>query len=103
MALHSARLAAQCYLAGSGATEFQSRFTADVAPQVRRATLMSRLLVSGASQALSTKAASLLPGLVGAVARYTRIPAHSVAGARYPLRRREVESAYSTPVRPTGT
>lgn len=103
IALHSARLAAQCYLAGGDAAEFQSRFAADVAAQVRCATLLSRMLVSGRGQVVAMKIAHWLPGLLGTIARHTRIPVGSVAQARRPLLRQAGENAYSTPVRPTGT
>ncbi len=74
IALHSARLAAQCSLAGQTSSQFQSRLARDVAGQVRRATLLSRLLVQPEGQTLAMALARLVPPLVGHIAHRTRIP-----------------------------
>ncbi len=82
IALHSARLAADIHLAGGTADEFQRRLAHDVAGQVRRATLMSRLLVRPAGQVAAAAAARLLPGIVAGIARTTRIPGDCIRSAR---------------------
>jgi flavin-dependent dehydrogenase len=82
LALHSARLAAQFYLAGAGPARFQTRFAADVAARIRHATTLSKLLVHPAGQTIGGAIARHIPGLVGLVARYTRIPPHCVTSAR---------------------
>jgi flavin-dependent dehydrogenase len=80
IALHSAQLAAQYYVAGRTGSQFQSRLAGDVAGQVRRATLISRMLVRPLGQAIATTGARILPNLIGTVARHTRIPAHCLSG-----------------------
>jgi menaquinone-9 beta-reductase len=87
IALHSARLAADIYLAGGAAAEFQARLARDVAEQVRRATLLSRMLVHPAGQVVAALAAGLVPGLVTGIAQRTRIPTPCLRSARdLPLR-----------------
>jgi flavin-dependent dehydrogenase len=82
IALHSARLAAQIFAARGTAFQFQSRLAGDVVGQVWRATLMSRMLVRTAGQAMATLGTRLMPDLLGAIARNTRIPANRVTSAR---------------------
>jgi flavin-dependent dehydrogenase len=82
IALHSARLAADIYLAGGTAAQFQDRLARDVAAQVRRATFLSRMLVSPIGQAGVAAAARLMPGLVARTAQATRIPPPCIRSAR---------------------
>ncbi len=82
IALHSARLAADIYLAGGAAPQFQECLASDVAAQVRRASLLSRLLVRPFGQAGAVAAARLVPGLVVRTARATRIPQPCLRGGR---------------------
>ncbi len=82
IALHSARLAADVFLAGGTAAQFQHRLAADVAAQVRRATVLSRMLVHPMGQAGVAAAAGLMPGLVVRTARATRIPPPCIRSAR---------------------
>jgi flavin-dependent dehydrogenase len=82
IALHSARLAADIFLAGGTAGEFQARLARDVAAQVRRATQLSRLLVYPPVQAIAGLAARLVPDLVAGIARVTRIPSPLIRCAR---------------------
>jgi flavin-dependent dehydrogenase len=74
IALHSAQLAAATFLAGGDSARYQARLAADLAVRIRRATLISRLLVHPAGQSVAMTATQLMPGLIGAVARQTRIP-----------------------------
>jgi len=76
IALHSARMAADYYLSGRTNSEFQSDLARDVAKQVRRATLLSRLLVRSPGQAVAMALAQIAPSLVRHVACGTRIPKH---------------------------
>ncbi len=78
IALHSARLAALFYFGGGGADAFQARLACDVAGLVRRATLLSQMLVHPTGQKIGARAARLMPVLVGIAARATRIPARRV-------------------------
>jgi flavin-dependent dehydrogenase len=74
IALHSARLAAEHYLAGRTADDYQRALARDVAGQVRRATVLSQLAVRPWGQAVVAGAVRLAPGLMRKVARSTRIP-----------------------------
>jgi flavin-dependent dehydrogenase len=80
IALHSARMAADYYLLGRSASEFQAGMAHDVAGQVRRATLMSSLLVRPEVQAVAMALAQMAPGLVGQIGRGTRIPGQRLLG-----------------------
>jgi flavin-dependent dehydrogenase len=78
IALHSAKLAAECYLRGDGPETYQERLAAHVALQVRRATMLSRSLVSAGGQRLAIAAAFCVPSVLGFGAALTRIPARSI-------------------------
>jgi flavin-dependent dehydrogenase len=85
IALHSARLAAGAFLAGSTAADFQARLAAELGPRVRRATFLSRILVDPAGRRLVGIALAAAPALARAVARSTRVPAAAVdAAPRWP-------------------
>jgi menaquinone-9 beta-reductase len=81
IALHSARMAADYYLAGRSNDEFQADFARDVAGQVRRATLLSRLLVQPWAQGTAMAVAKMVPGLVRQIGRGTRIPGRRLIGS----------------------
>jgi flavin-dependent dehydrogenase len=80
IALHSARMAADYYLTGRSTSEFQCDLARDVMGQVRRATLLSRLLVQPKGQAVAMALARMAPGLVRQIGRGTRIPSHRLLG-----------------------
>jgi flavin-dependent dehydrogenase len=80
IALHSARMAANYYLSGRSSSEFQSDLARDVTGQVRRATLLSRLLVQPEGQVVAMAFAQMMPGLVRQIARSTRIPSRRLLG-----------------------
>ncbi len=80
IALHSARMAADYYLSGRAGADFQSGLAGDVAGQVQRATLLSRLLVQPGTQAIAMALAQMAPRLVGRIGRGTRIPARRLRG-----------------------
>ena len=71
LALHTARLAADMYMAGSEPREFQRSIAAQIRLQVRLATLVSKTLVNFPRMSLLT--ARLWPGAVQALAGHTRI------------------------------
>jgi flavin-dependent dehydrogenase len=75
IALHSAHLAAACHLGGDDAAAFQRRLAGDVSGLVRRATLVSQLLVRGWGQALLLGGLRGLPFALAATAAATRLPA----------------------------
>jgi flavin-dependent dehydrogenase len=78
IALHSAKLAAECYLRGEGAESYQQRLAAHIARQVRRATLLSRSLVSAGGQRLAIAAAFCVPSVLVLCAALTRVPARAI-------------------------
>ena len=78
IALHSARLAAEHYLAGNASAQFQTQLARDVRGQVRWATLLSQLLVHAPGQRVATALARMAPALISQVARRTRIPSHAL-------------------------
>ena len=86
IALHSARLAAQYYLAGKTNCEFQSALSRDVTGQVRRATLLSRMLVHPKAQAVAMAVAQLAPTLVGHIAQRTRIPGRCLISTKHEIK-----------------
>jgi flavin-dependent dehydrogenase len=80
IALHSARMAADYYLSGRSNSEFQSDLARDVMGQVRRATLLSRLLVQPAGQVGAMALGQMAPSLVRQIGRGTRIPRGRLLG-----------------------
>jgi len=81
IALHSARLAARIFVKGGSAEEFQLRLARDVGAQVKRAALMSRVLVRPRGQWLAAAAARHFPRLLAVAARTTRIAPHVLRDA----------------------
>jgi len=82
IALHSAALAAQAYLAGRDADSFQRRLARDVTPQVLLATGLSHGLVRRPTQVLLAALARLAPGLVTTIAARTRVSDAALARTR---------------------
>jgi menaquinone-9 beta-reductase len=80
IALHSAERAARAYLADETAEAYQQALARDLSGQLRRATIISRLLVSGAGQILAMACASLAPLILPASAGATRIPKRALEG-----------------------
>jgi len=74
IALHSARLGAECYLAGKTNSEFQARLARDVTGQVSLATLISQVLVKRWGQDAIMSVVRLAPRLISDIADLTRIP-----------------------------
>jgi|JI10StandDraft_1071094.scaffolds.fasta_scaffold137463_2 flavin-dependent dehydrogenase len=78
IALHSARLAAETFLAGGSATAFQQRLARDVGPQVMLATALSQALVRSPTQRGLALLARRFPAIISSVAFRTRIPASAL-------------------------
>jgi menaquinone-9 beta-reductase len=78
IALHSAKLAAEFYLRGEGPQAYQRRLAAHIGRQVRRATMLSRSLVTASGQRLAMAAASCAPSVLILGAALTRIPARVI-------------------------
>jgi flavin-dependent dehydrogenase len=77
IALHSAKLAAECYLRGEDSQTYQQRLAAHISRQVRRATMLSRSLVSAGGQRLAIAAAFCVPSVLVLGAALTRISARA--------------------------
>jgi flavin-dependent dehydrogenase len=73
IALHSARRAADAFLAGRAPETFQRQLAGELGAQVRRATWLSQLMVEPAAQAALALAAGARPRLLALVAGATRI------------------------------
>jgi flavin-dependent dehydrogenase len=74
IALYSARLAANAYLAGNHTGQFQALLNRSIANRVRAAALLSRALVSPLTQPLLAISVRIYPDLLRQVAAWTRIP-----------------------------
>jgi flavin-dependent dehydrogenase len=80
IALHSARLAAEVFLAGGACETYQRALARDVGPQVGRATWISRALVRDRTQALTIRAARARPDALSLAAAGTRLPLRALRG-----------------------
>lgn len=75
IALHSGCLAAEMYLRGETAERFQEQLRGELSRQVALATRLSRGLVWQPSRSVFIAAVKMWPGVLGVVARRTRIAA----------------------------
>ncbi len=78
IALHSAALAAQMFLAGHTADAYSRALRAQLARSMALATGISRAAVTGAGRAAALAALPLAPGIMRWVAASTRIPQSSL-------------------------
>jgi flavin-dependent dehydrogenase len=78
IALHSAALAAQMFLAGSTAADYNRTLRAQLARSMALATGLSRAAVTGAGRTAALAALSLAPNAIRWVAASTRIPQSSL-------------------------
>ena len=74
IALHSAELAANMYLAGKTPDEYLARLRTDLHSGIRFATILSRAMVTTTGRVSAPIALSLAPGLIARIAGKTRIP-----------------------------
>ena len=81
IALHSGCLAAAMYLRGETAERFQQQLQSELSTQVALATMLSRGRVWRPSRSVFTAAVRLWPGVLGVVARRTRISNAAIAGS----------------------
>ena len=77
IALHSAALAAETYLAGGGPEQFSRRLHDQLRPAMSLAVFVARLLLSGAGRTLAPAALSFFPPALGWIASQTRVPPHA--------------------------
>ncbi len=85
IALHSAALAAETYLAGGGPDRFTRRLHHQLRPVMSLATMLARVLVTGAGRSLTPIALSLFPAAIGWIASSTRIPLQARLFSSSPL------------------
>ena len=74
IALHSANLAARMFLGGDTSERFHLTLRHQLGRNMRLATTLSQLMVSGAGRVLAPSALSLLPASLRWIAHATRIP-----------------------------
>jgi flavin-dependent dehydrogenase len=79
IALHSGALAAQMYLAGRSAGDFQTTLNRHLGRGMWLSTRISKAMISGAGRSLAPAVLALLPHAMGGIARWTRIPEHALA------------------------
>jgi flavin-dependent dehydrogenase len=78
IALHTANLAAQMYLAGANADEYNRVLRAQLGRSVSLASWISRAMVSGAGRNLAVLGTSLFPASMRWIAASTRVPARAL-------------------------
>ena len=84
IALHSAALAAQTYLAGGSPELFSRRLHDQLRPAMSLAVLIARILLSGVGRRLAPSALSVFPPAMSWIAACTRIPAQARLSAPVP-------------------
>jgi flavin-dependent dehydrogenase len=79
IALHSAFVAASCYLAGCSAAEYHRRMRADVGRQIGLADFLYRISTSAAARGVLMRVAGFFPGALRAAASLTRVSPEALA------------------------
>jgi flavin-dependent dehydrogenase len=80
IALHSAALAAQSYLAGENADNYHRQIRVQLRPRIALATYISQAIVTGMGRKLAPTGLSLFPGVMQWIAASTRIPTPALLG-----------------------
>jgi flavin-dependent dehydrogenase len=81
IAMHSAELAAEMYLAGISAEEYSRRLKDQLRPGMQVALALSKSMVTSTGRAITPIALALIPGAMSWVARKTRIPSRALSDA----------------------
>ena len=81
IALHTAELASQMFLAGSSRDQYIERLTRQLRAPMRLASACSRIMVTGPGRILAPEILKALPGFLGWIASRTRIPASALGFA----------------------
>lgn len=81
IALHSATLAAECFLAGETPAEYRQKLVAQLQRGMTLATGLSRFMVTSAGRSLAPPVLALAPGILRFIALRTRIPAPALRAA----------------------
>ena len=83
IALHSASVAARMFLSTKSPEQFHLVLRRHLGQNMRLATALSRLMVSGVGRALAPTALSLMPGSLRWIADATRIPHEELVDAAH--------------------
>jgi flavin-dependent dehydrogenase len=81
IALHTAVVAASCYLAGGSAADYHRRIRRDIARQIGRASQLYRLGSSATGKAVLMRMVATWPSALHLAARLTRIPRWAMSDA----------------------
>jgi len=82
IALHSAALASEMYLAGESAEQYNHRLHAQLNIEMKLATGLSRAVVTSAGRSLALFGLSLVPNAMRWIAASTRIPKQALLRVR---------------------
>jgi flavin-dependent dehydrogenase len=74
LSLHSSLVAAELFLSGSSASEFQTRFAGEISRPLNLGVLFSRLLQRSSTRALIGRVVTAFPGILASAGTATRIP-----------------------------
>ena len=78
IALHSAALAAEMFLAGKSADEYRPRLRAQLGRSMSLAMMLSRAMITNAGRSIAPFGLSLFPNAMRWIAASTRIPEHAI-------------------------
>lgn len=81
IALHSASLAAACFLAGEAPDAYRARLATQLQRGMTLATALSRAMVTRGGRTLAPALLTIAPGLLRSIAVRTRIPAEALRSA----------------------
>ena len=89
IALHSAALAAEMYLAGDSAEQYNHRLHAQLSRGMGLATCLSRSMVTKAGRSLALFGLSVFPNAMRWIAASTRIPKQAIIAPPFFPKNRE--------------
>jgi flavin-dependent dehydrogenase len=89
IALHSAALATEMYLAGESADQYNHRLHAQLSRGMDLATCLSRSMVTKAGRSLALFGLSVFPNAMRWIAASTRIPKHIIVAPPFSSRNKE--------------
>jgi len=93
IALHSARLAAEMYMAGNSAGEYACSLAKQLQSSMRIATVLSRAMVAAWGRMLAPSLFGLRPDAMGQIASWTRIPNDALLTAPLTSRYSQVQGS----------
>ena len=89
IALHSAALAAEMYLTGESAEQYNHRLHAQLSRGMDVATCLSRSMVSNAGRTMAILGLSVFPNAMRWIAASTRIPIQTIVAPPFSSRNKE--------------